>query len=435
MKRALILVARALARVLQFLMLPLRRRAGQRPAAVLAYRGYGNRERLHVLGRVVEDTGGPSTRASYSLWAELKRLYRALASWPVADAELRLHCDGVSVPARSDENGFFRAIVHRPEAAMATPAPGGRDEALRDSPWIDVEVELVAPSGPTPVRERSRVLVPTSRSRRVIISDIDDTLMVTGVANRLLMFWRLFAKAADSRVPFPGVAAFYRALHGGAAGGEDNPMLYVSRGPWTIYAELDKFFGLHDIPVGPVLRLRDWGMSFHHPLPKQQKGHKLDLIEDMLSVYGDLPFVLLGDSGQHDPEIYSEIVRRHPRRVEAVYIRDVTGDEGRASTIHGLGRELTKAGADLILSDSTLEMAEHALARGWIDEDALREMRREVSREGRPEQADVAAAEAADAAAAAQAEADAEARNSDDVDDDDDERGAGRRRYPPVPVP
>jgi phosphatidate phosphatase APP1 len=67
----------------------------------------------------------------------------------------------------------------------------------------------------------------------VIISDIDDTVMVTGVAHELVMLWRLFARPAASRVPFPGVAAFYRALHAGGTGQEQNPMLYVSRGPWT----------------------------------------------------------------------------------------------------------------------------------------------------------------------------------------------------------
>ncbi len=133
-----------------------------------------------------------------------------------------------------------------------------------------------------------------------------------------------------------------------------------------------------------MLHLRDWGISFHHPLPKQQQSHKLDAIEQMLELYPDLPFVMLGDSGQHDPEIYSEVARNHPRRIQAVYIRDVTVTARRTEEIQVLAHELRKAGADLVLTDSTLAMAHHAVGSGWIAPAAIDEIEREVSREGAP---------------------------------------------------
>lgn len=385
-KRGLVWLARAVARLLQLLMLPFGRRPRDRPATVLAYRGYGNRQELRVTGRVVEDTGGPSTHTADSLWTDIKRIYRALASRPVPGAEVRL-CHGASEQlVQADENGFFTARL------LCAPLPGQAENGGRvsaDDPehepiWEQVEVELVRPTFDEPVRKRACVLVPTARARMVIISDIDDTVMVTGVAHKLLMLWRLFAKPGASRVPFPGVAAFYRALYAGATGDQQNPMLYVSRAPWTIYPELDRFFELHCIPVGPVLHLRDWGISFHHPLPRRQQSHKLDAIEQMLELYPDLPFVLLGDSGQHDPEVYAEVARNHPRRIQAVYIRDVTGNARRTEEIHELARELRKAGADLVLTDSTLAMAHHAVTSGWIAPAAIDEIEREVTREGAP---------------------------------------------------
>ena len=106
----------------------------------------------------------------------------------------------------------------------------------------------------------------------MVISDIDDTVMETGVANKLKMLWRLFVEDAESRVPFPGVAALYRALHAGASGDEANPMLYVSRAPWGIYDVLDEFFARHGIPAGPVLFLREWGVSWTFAVPPQGGG-------------------------------------------------------------------------------------------------------------------------------------------------------------------
>ena len=165
----------------------------------------------------------------------------------------------------------------------------------------------------------------------MVISDIDDTVMFTGVANKLAMVWRLFVEDAASRVAFPGVAALYRALHAGAGGAEGNPMLYVSRAPWGLYEMLSEFFQRHAIPVGPVLFLREWGLAWTHPLPRRAEDHKQELIAHMLALYADLPFVLIGDSGQHDPEVYAQIVEGHPGRVRAVYIRNA--DEHAATAV------------------------------------------------------------------------------------------------------
>jgi phosphatidate phosphatase APP1 len=93
---------------------------------------------------------------------------------------------------------------------------------------------------------------------------------------------------------------------------------------------------------------------------------------------------MIGDSGQRDPEVYAEIARNHPRRIQAVYIRDVTSTTKRTEQIRELARELRKADADLVLTDSTLEMARHAEARGWIPAAAMDEIANEVRREGAP---------------------------------------------------
>jgi phosphatidate phosphatase APP1 len=198
------------------------------------------------------------------------------------------------------------------------------------------------------------------------------------------MMYNLFMQDARSRVAFPGVAAFYRALHEGPSGNEQNPMLYVSRGPWSIYEVLVAFFRMHNIPVGPILFLREWGLTLQSPLPRRAKDHKRDLIRKMLSLYDDLPFVLIGDSGQHDPELYCDIVREHPRRVLAAYIRNVTRTPDRRKEIEALAEEVVASGSALLLAADTFAMAEHAASRGLIAEQALpavlEERRREQAR-------------------------------------------------------
>ncbi|WP_419539944.1 App1 family protein [Methylobacterium oryzae] len=222
-----------------------------------------------------------------------------------------------------------------------------------------------------------------------MVSDIDDTVMRTGVANKLKMLWRLFVEDAESRVAFPGVAALYRALHAGAGGDEGNPMLYVSRAPWGLYEMLSEFFQRHGIPAGPVLFLREWGLSWTHPLPRRATDHKQALIRHMLALYRDLPFVLIGDSGQHDPEVYAQVVEENPGRVLAVYIRNVSRDSARVEEIVRLAGAVARAGSSLVLAADSVAMAEHAAAIGLIAETGPR---RETARIT-PEPSGAAAAE------------------------------------------
>ena len=213
------------------------------------------------------------------------------------------------------------------------------------------------------------MFVPPADARFVVISDIDDTVMRTGVGNTLVMLWRLFVEGARGRVAFPGVSAFYGALHRGRSGHERNPMLYVSRGPWSLYEVLEAFFQLHRIPEGPVLFLREWGLTLQRPLPKRAKDHKDDLIRMIMEVYRAFPVVLIGDSGQRDPEIYADVVRRNPGQVIAVYIRNVSRGRRRAA-IETLARRL---GPDhpLVLASDSYVMARHAAATGLISPEAL----------------------------------------------------------------
>jgi len=180
------------------------------------------------------------------------------------------------------------------------------------------------------------------------------------------------------------VAAFYRALHAGSSGEKENPLVYVSRGPWSIYEVILAFLKVHRFPEGPVI-LRDWGMTLKHPLPKRGRGHKERIIREILDHFAPIPFVLIGDSGQGDPEIYADIVHEYPGRILAVYIRNVTRTRDRDGAIEHLAQEVEAAGTALVLAADSFVMARHAADAGLIVEGALPEIlqEREEGREGR----------------------------------------------------
>jgi phosphatidate phosphatase APP1 len=346
---------RALRRALELLARPVRRARDRGGFALQPYRGYGSREEVFLIGRVFRQPQLGAPRRDGSVAAQLIAIARWLLRRGVARATLEIAFCGAGQRITTDRDGYFRVHL-RP-----TTAPPG------DRLWHEMRITLVEPAA---ITTAGAIFVPPAACRYVVISDIDDTIMETGVANKVRMLWNLFMQGPRSRVAFPGIAALLQALHRGVSGAETNPMLYVSRGPWSIYEILDEFFNLHAIPVGPILFLREWGLTLQSPLPRRAEGHKLELIRNMLSLYRDLPFILIGDSGQRDPEIYARIVREHPGRVLAVYIRNVSRDPARRRTIEDLALEVVAAGSTLLLAVDSLAMAKHAIEHGLIAPEA-----------------------------------------------------------------
>ena len=140
------------------------------------------------------------------------------------------------------------------------------------------------------------------------------------------MLRHTFTGSALTRTPFPGAAELYRDL----AADDTNPVFYVSSSPWNLHAFLLAFLRHRDFPLGPVL-LRDLLGT------RAGREEKHGRIREVLETHPDLRFVLLGDSGEKDPQIYADIVAEHPGRVLAVYIREVRLDpgDGRVEQVSG----------------------------------------------------------------------------------------------------
>jgi phosphatidate phosphatase APP1 len=202
-----------------------------------------------------------------------------------------------------------------------------------------------------------------------VISDLDDTVVHSSATNLLKMAWIVVRNNAHTRLPFEGVGAFYEALRRGEGGDAFNPVFYVSSSPWNIYDLLEDFLNVHGIPPGPLF-LKDWSPTV---LGKHQ-NYKLGVIRNLLQTYEDLPFVLIGDSGEEDPEIYLQTIREHPGRIKTVYIRDVSPDK-RDAEVRAIAEEARRLGAEMVTVPDTVAAAEHAVSNGLVAPDSLERVR------------------------------------------------------------
>ena len=346
-----------------------------RPLHLDVYRSYGTAHRFYVKGRLLADRGlTPQTEAD-SPWRNLQAMYRRFNSREIPGAEIV-----ISLPQHLDlsvvtgPTGYFTLSLDPP----ALPAPVAHL-------WYPVPVRLSR----LPRRFRgllgqvegtAQVLIPPPTAEFGVISDLDDTVIVTKATHLLRMLRTVLLRNAHSHETLAGVAAFYQALLRGRSGRPDNPFFYVSSSPWNLYDVLDDFLRLQDLPPGPLLlretllgrtpgsEARTAGSSPHH-------GHKLKEIKQILATYPALPFVLLGDSGQRDADIYAEVVRQHPGRIRVVYIRDV-GVPARAARLAPLAAALAHdTGVEMRLVPDYLAAATHAAAHGLIAPEGLARVR------------------------------------------------------------
>ncbi|MFD2512609.1 App1 family protein [Pontibacter locisalis] len=354
---------------IDFLTFKLKDKLGlNKPLHVVMYRSYGTPNRLYVKGRVLVDKGIRESEETDTTWENLLNMYRRFESDEIPNARIQLTLQGHKHEITTDVEGYF-VINLEPHTPLQ----------LEDI-WHTIEVELIEAPVKTfepGIKATAHVLVPPPDAEYGIISDIDDTIVRTGATSLLQTGRNVLLNNAHSRIPFHGVSQFYRSLQLGHNGKRNNPFFYVSSSPWNNYDLLYHFLELNDIPQGPLL-LRDFGIDENKLGHSDHMSHKYKEIQNILITYPRLNFILIGDSGQADAAIYSEVVKNHPGRILAVYIRDVKINK-HTKKVEKIADELQADGeVEMLLVNDTTAAAKHAADCGFIFTDEVKEVEKEA---------------------------------------------------------
>jgi phosphatidate phosphatase APP1 len=272
------------------------RAAGLTPQ-VIPYTGYGSTSWLRILGRVL------LSRQSLDRIGEPAgaRGWRSFTSVPVENAEVEVTIDGATHTVRADHSGIVDQVVE------VDVAPG----------WhrVHLSSEGSEPAG-------ADVFVVDPSVRFGVVSDIDDTVMVTALPRPMLAAWHTFVVNEHARSTTPGMPVLYERLTTLNPGA---PVIYLSTGAWNVAPTLTRFLSRNLYPAGALL-LTDWGPTADRWFRSGQE-HKRGSLERLAREFPDIRWLLIGDDGQHDPEIYGEFVTRHSENVRAVCIRQLSPSE------------------------------------------------------------------------------------------------------------
>ncbi|WP_114521255.1 phosphatase domain-containing protein [Altererythrobacter sp. ZODW24] len=327
------------------------------PARILPYFGYRSRTRLTLTARALR-----AREADFSgggKWRAFRTMLSQFASHEVAGLEVTLELerqDGSKSrhPVTTDSEGFARWDI----------ALSDGWELTRHTAWEVAALHWSNDEGDHCVE--GHIMAPGLDSHIAVISDIDDTIIETGITGSfraLARNWRrVLAELPDERLAVPGADLFYNALGGGhvkrageAAPGDripamHRPFFYVSSSPWNLFSYLVAFKRARDLPLGPMM-LRDWSFDRETLGSAGHGAHKRASIEAICDTYPEMRFALIGDDTQGDLPAYAAVVGDNPGRIVAVFIRTSALEEP-SSEERAAKATIEAAGVPLWLGES-----------------------------------------------------------------------------------
>lgn len=311
------------------------RRRGWVPR-VLPATGYGAEGWVRVLARVLLAPPGTPREA-----LEDVRGWRHFLTPSAADVPVTVRLGDSTQVVTTDHDGYV-------DVRLPSDLPAGWRVAsltVGDRKPVDCPLRVVAPD-----------------TRLGLVSDIDDTVIVTMLPQPLVAFRNAFLLRGSARTAVPGMAELYREV---LTAHPDAFVVYLSTGAWNTAGTLAAFLARHGYPRGPLL-LTDWGPT-RDAWFRSGQDHKRDQLARLFTELPGLRWLLVGDDGQHDPSLYAEAARTHPGRVEAIAIRQLSAAEQVAG--HGTTQARDRAagagpGRDLGGAISVTGPDGPALARG-----------------------------------------------------------------------
>lgn len=278
---------------------------GWRPE-VTGFSGYGSGRRARILARVLmsdpENKLVDASASAPTLSEQAQRGWRQFFTIQVGNLPVSVTVGDKTIESTTNQNGYVDLLVE--------------DHGLEPG-WHTISITA---EGSEPAS--ARLLIVDDSARVGLISDIDDTIMVTWLPRAVLAAWNSWVRHTNTRKPVPGMNKFYAELL------KDHPyapVFYLSTGAWNTFETLQGFVEKHDLPDGPML-LTDWGPT-PTSLFRSGQEHKKVQLRNLLIDYPDIKWILVGDDGQHDPLIYGEAVEEHPDRILGVAIRELSPSE------------------------------------------------------------------------------------------------------------
>ncbi len=315
---------------------------------VQLYRGYANKQELIVMGHVLQRTFQYDfQKKNFKNATSIINLFRIKT---LSNFDVYLKFGAKEIRTRTLPDGYFKFCIPL--------------EKEFQFGWMEYEVSI---------RHKNEIntckgsFIRPHQGNLGIISDIDDTFLISHTRNIFKKIYILLFKNVNDRKVFKDVVAHYQALSTAGRNNKEerNAFFYISSSEWNLYRFIVKFTKIHQLPRAVIL-LKDIksGITDFFFSGRGSHNHKFDKIKHVLEFYPNLKYVLLGDDSQQDPFLYEHICKIFPVTVSAVYIRQTGKNKKRK--VQNVLENLSALDVSICYFKESSEAIEHSRSIGII---------------------------------------------------------------------
>lgn len=319
------------------------------------YRGYANKKELVVFGHAVKKYPSGDHKYTRKGFRYARTILQLFTIKPIPNLTVTLHINETKFYTTSADDGYFRFQVPLNEVL------GGGWHSYRVSTHETIDDnEYIAEA-------EEEFFMPYDSSYG-IISDIDDTFLVSHSRHSFRKLFVLLSRNVQARKPFEDVVKHYQLLSYASRIHpqiNSNIFFYISSSEWNLYDMIVKFAEYNGLPKA-ILKLKKIkaGLDDFVMTGAGSHNHKLRKIQNVLKFYPELQFILLGDDSQKDPEIYDQICMQFPTNIRAIYIRQ-TRSKPKNRTLDHLSN-IQNLGIDTCYFEHSQKAIEHSLDHGIV---------------------------------------------------------------------
>lgn len=299
-----------------------------------AYRGFGSSATgVLIEGRVLANPRAGSAQVGEHGLRSTGRMAGRFITTQVPEALVEVIYEGRSRRVVADGDGYFSAEFSSEVGAEFSAEFRATETQHSPTRWTVALMRSLDDEAGAGSWCMAEVLVVGLETETVVISDIDDTVLVNGHGDPARTILATMSGSELTRSAVPGAAAVYRLLCRPSPSDAvpEWPLFFVSSSPWNIYDLLIAFLAVHRFPTA-VLRLRSIGLDPRLFSDRAHQAHKTDAIVDLLDRLPHVTAVLIGDSSLRDVDAFAQVIDERPGRVAGAFIRDI-GDQERSERV------------------------------------------------------------------------------------------------------
>jgi len=269
---------------------------------IIGYRGIANTDVILIAGHAFEKHKVKETYPHHGKRKNFRQAIRRFRARPLTYATVEIHVNGITMRVRTNHQGYFTCELKH---------------ELKEPGWYPYELYWKRND-----QRFNGEFYLSDENETGVISDIDDTLLVSHSTQLLRKLTLVLFRNAHTRKVIPYLAKWYHHLSELNNNGHPNDYFYVSNSEWNLYDFLEDFFSLNELPKG-VFFLQNLKKGLRDLISsgKTHGKHKFSSIEFLFRFYPNKKFILVGDNGQKDMEIYSTLADKYASRIQGVMIR------------------------------------------------------------------------------------------------------------------